>query len=218
MGTPHGASVIVAALSVAVAAAAALWMLPGTAATFGNLYTVTVTPDAAAARSTRGYRASRDGAAVDSHLGGEMRHSGRLYPLIAAPRPFMVLYGATAGSGPRRFSRGQVQRAPDGASPARWGRAAADVAVDRRHDGWVARVARSQGGSRVRHAGDAGGGALRRGARGDHRTADGRGRPSRGRCSAVTPDRDAVTSSTLADSGPHRRGLGALSRRRRVDR
>jgi len=97
---------------VAVAAAAALWMPPSTAATFANLYTVTVTPDAAAADQ----RVAAEQAAMARLL---IRITGSrnaplepaLQPLIASPRPFLSSYGDDRqGRALVGFSRGQVER------------------------------------------------------------------------------------------------------------
>ncbi len=97
---------------VAVAAAAALWLPPSTAATFANLYTVTVTPDAAAADQ----RAAAEQAAMARLL---VRITGSrnaplepaLQPLIASPRPFLSSYGDDRqGRALVGFSRGQIER------------------------------------------------------------------------------------------------------------
>ena len=98
---------------VFVAAAAATWAPPSVAATFADLYTVTVTPDPAAADQ----REAAEQAAMARLL---IRITGSrnaplepaLQPLIASPRTFLSSYGDDRqGRALVGFSRGQVERA-----------------------------------------------------------------------------------------------------------
>jgi hypothetical protein len=98
---------------VAALAAAATWTLPGAGATFVDLYSVTITPDAAAPDQ----RVAAEQAAMARLL---IRVTGSrnaplepaLQPLIASPRPFLSSYGDDRqGRALVGFSRGQVDRA-----------------------------------------------------------------------------------------------------------
>jgi hypothetical protein len=98
---------------VAVLAAAATWARPSVAATFVDLYTVTVTPDAAAADQ----REAAEQAAMARLM---VRVTGSrnapldpaLQPLIESPRPFLTSYGDDRqGRALVGFSRSQVERA-----------------------------------------------------------------------------------------------------------
>jgi hypothetical protein len=110
MGLP---SSLLRLFPVAVLTVAAGWAPPSVAATFVDLYSVTVTPDAAAADQ----REAAEQAAMARLM---IRVTGSrnaplepaLQPLIASPRPFLASYGDDRqGRALVGFSRGQVERA-----------------------------------------------------------------------------------------------------------